>query len=100
MSRHYYDLYAMNKAGIFERALKDLELMQSVVYFNRLFFRYSWLNYDEAKPGSFRLAPKDAERIKSLKIDYRQMEPMFLKDQPAFDEIMAALKKMEDRINH
>ena len=99
MSRHYYDLCAMNKAGIFEKALKDVKLMQSVVEFNRLFFRYSWLNYDEAKRGSFRLIPKDAERIKSLKADYRQMEQMFFKDQPAFDEIVTALKKMEDRIN-
>lgn len=99
MSRHYYDLYVMSQAGIFERALKDVELMQSVVDFNRLFFRYSWLNYDEVKRGSFRLVPKDAERIKSLKADYRQMELMFFKDQAAFDEIVPELKKMEDRIN-
>src|SRR3989338_2638971 len=99
MSRHYYDLYAMSQAGIFERALKDVELMQSVVNFNRLFFRYSWLNYDEAKRGSFHLVPKDTERLKSLKADYRQMEPMFFKDPPTFDEIIAGLRKMEDRIN-
>ncbi len=99
MSRHYYDLYAMSKAGIFDRALKDVGLMRSVVEFNRLFFRYSWLNYDEAKRGTFRLVPKDAERIKSLKIDYRQMEQMFFKDQPAFDRIIERLKEIEDKIN-
>src|SRR3989338_2374000 len=99
MSRHYYDLYAMNKAGIFEKALKDVELMHSVVEFNRLFFRYSWLNYDEAKRGTFRLVPKDAERIKNLKIDYRQMEPMFFKDQPAFDQIIERLQEIEKVIN-
>jgi hypothetical protein len=27
------------------------------------------------------------------------MEPMFFKDPPSFDEIVAELKKMEDRIN-
>ena len=89
----------MSKAGIFEKAIKDVELMQSVVNFNRLFFRYSWLNYDEAKPGSFSLVPKDAVRIKNLKADYQQMEEMFFKNQPAFDEIVAELKKMEGRIN-
>lgn len=99
MSRHYYDLYAMSQAGIFEKALKDVELMQNVVDFNRLFFRYSWLNYDEAKRGFFYLVPKDAERLKGLKVDYRQMEPMFFKDPPTFDEIIAGLRKMEDRIN-
>ena len=99
MSRHYYDLYEMGRAGIFEKALEQVELMQSVVDFNRIFFRYSWLNYDEAKRGSFRLIPKDAQRLKSLKADYRQMQPMFFKDPPTFEQIISGLQGMEDRIN-
>lgn len=99
MSRHYYDIYEMGRAGIFEKASGQVELMKSVVNFNRLFFKYSWLNYDEAKPGSFRMVPRDAERLKSLKADYRQMEPMFFKDPPTFDQIIAGLQDIEDRIN-
>jgi hypothetical protein len=100
MSRHYYDLYEMGQAGIFEKALAEVELMQSVVDFNRLFYKYSWLNYDEAKRGSFRLVPKNAERLKALKADYRQMEPMFFKATPTLDEIISGLQDMEDRINN
>jgi hypothetical protein len=99
MSRHYYDLYEMGQAGIFEKALADAELMQSVVDFNRLFYKYSWLNYDEAKRGSFRLAPKRPERLKALKADYRKMEPMFFKAPPTFDVIVSGLQSMEDQIN-
>lgn len=99
MSRHYYDLYEMGRVGIFEKALEQVELIQSVVDFNRLFFRYSWLNYDEAKRGSFRLVPQNAERLKNLKADYRQMQPMFFKDPPTFDQIISGLHGMEDRIN-
>jgi hypothetical protein len=99
MSRHYYDLYEMGQAGIFEKALEQVELTQSVVDFNRLFYRYAWLNYDDAKRGSFRLVPKDAERLKSLKADYRQMEPMFFKTPPTFEQIVSGLQSMEDRIN-
>lgn len=99
MSRHYYDLYAMGQVGIFEKALEQVELIQSVVDFNRLFFRYQWLNYDDAKRGSFRLVPKDAERLKSLKADYLRMEPMFFKAPPTFNQIISGLQGMEDRIN-
>ncbi len=99
MSRHYYDLYEMERAGIFDKALKQIELMQSVVDFNRLFFKYSWLKYDGIKRGSFRLVPKNAEQIKSLNLDYRQMQPMFFKAPPTFDQIITGLQDMEDRIN-
>ena len=99
MSRHYYDVYEMGRAGIFENAIERGDIMQSVVDFNRLFFRYAWLNYDEARRGSFRLVPHHAESIKSLTADYRQMEPMFFKEPPAFDLMIVALQSMEDRIN-
>jgi hypothetical protein len=99
MSRHYYDVYEMGRVGIFEKAIERGDIMQSVVEFNKLFFRYSWLNYDEVKRGSFRLVPGHAESLKSLNADYRQMEPMFLKEPPAFDLMIAGLRSMEDRIN-
>ena len=99
MSRHYYDVYEMNQAGIFEKALAEVELMQSVVNFNRLFYKYAWLNYDDAKRGSFRLIPRNAERLRALKADYRQMEPMFFKIPPTFDQIVSGLQAMENRIN-
>ncbi len=79
--------------------MEQVELLQSVVDFNRLFFRYSWLNYDEAKRGSFRLVPKDSERLKSLKADYSKMDPMFFKDPPVFDQVISGLRGMENRIN-
>lgn len=99
MSRHYYDLYEMGQSRIFDKALEQVELMQNVVEFDKLFFRYSWLNYDEVKCGSFHLVPKNTEKIKSLKADYRQMQLMFFKVPPTFDQIISGLQDMEDRIN-
>ena len=99
MSRHYYDVYQIGQTEILEKALAEDGLLQSVVNFNRLFYKYSWLNYDEAKRGSLRLIPKNADRLKALKADYRQMEEMFFNAYPTFDEIVAGLQRIEDRIN-
>jgi hypothetical protein len=63
------------------------------------FFGSSWANYDKAKPGTFRLVPPP-ERLSLLRRDYQAMRDMYLTDPASFDDILAILADLENRINH
>ena len=64
----------------------------------RQFFRSAWANYDEAKPGTFRLVPPP-ERLPALRRDYQAMRDMYLSEPASFDEVLATLADLERRIN-
>ncbi len=97
-SRHYYDLYQMHKKGVSSNAFQQIDLLDRVAKHKSIFFRSSWANYEEAKPGTLRIIPKLA-RMSELKQDYIKMKDMFFGNAPAFDDIMDGLKKLENSIN-
>lgn len=98
MSRHYYDLFAMVNTPIYEKSLKKIALLKDVSEHKSLFFKANWAHYEEAKPGSLKLMPRE-EQVSQLKADYRQMQEMFFEDSPSFENILEKLKKVEDQIN-
>ena len=98
MSRHYYDIFAMVGSPIYERALKNIDLLKHVADHKILFFKANWAHYEQATPGSLRLLPRQ-DQMSTLKNDYRQMQQMFFEEPPSFEEIMARLKEVEERIN-
>ncbi|MGA1842778.1 MAG: nucleotidyl transferase AbiEii/AbiGii toxin family protein [bacterium] len=98
MSRHYYDLFAMVDTAIYEKSLKKIALLKNVSEHKSLFFRANWAHYEEAKPGSLRLVPRD-DQISQLKTDYRQMQQMFFEDPPSFESIVEKLRSVENKIN-
>ncbi|OAI50784.1 hypothetical protein AYO37_00765, partial [Opitutia bacterium SCGC AG-212-L18] len=98
VSRHYYDLYQMHTKGVSENAIKKLDLLARVMRHKSIYFRSGWAKYEEAVPGSLRLAPRN-ERIADLKQDYEKMQKMFFRDPPSFEVIMGSLQEMEDIIN-
>jgi len=98
MSRHYYDLFAMVATPIYVKSLEKIELLKHVSEHKSLFFKANWAHYEEAKPGSLRLVPRD-EQINQLKTDYRQMQQMFFEDPPSFERIVEKLRGVEDKIN-
>lgn len=97
-SRHYYDLHQMHLKNISSTALESVDLLERVAKHKSIFFRSSWANYEEAKPGTLRLIPK-VQRISELKQDYIKMKEMFFRDRPSFEEIMDSLTTLEQRIN-
>ncbi len=97
-SRHYYDVYCMVCAKIEDKALKDLDLLQSVVMFKMKFYPRGWARYDLAKIGTIKLMPPD-HIMKSLKADYANMKEMIYGNYPSFEEIMTTIQKLEDKIN-
>ena len=98
MSRHYYDLFAMADTPIYGKSLEKISLLKDVSEHKSLFFKANWAHYEEAKPGSLKLLPRD-EQVSQLKADCRQMQEMFFEDPPPFDSILENLKIVEDRIN-
>ena len=79
-------------------ALADLALLEDVVAFKERFYRRTWAQYDQAKPGTFRLMPS-GHVLATVEKDYAQMRNMIFGRYPDFDEIMASLRKLGEEIN-
>ena len=97
-SRHYYDLYKMNQTAVGAESLKRLDLLVQVREFKQKFYASAWANYEEAKPGSFKLAPP-VYSPDPYRQDYAAMSEMIFGEIPAWDVILSALKDLEDKIN-
>lgn len=97
-SRHYADTAALSQHDIAMKAIADGALRDRVVAWKGVFFGSSWARYDLAKPGTFRLVPKD-DRLPTLRRDYQAMREMYLDAPPSFDEILATLAGLQRRIN-
>lgn len=97
-SRHYADTAALAKHPAAHKAIQQDELRKRVVKWKSQFFGSAWANYDQAKPGTFRLLPPP-ERLPALRRDYQAMRDMYLTEPASFDEILATLGKLEQQIN-
>ena len=97
-SRHYYDLYCMDKSPVKEAALSDLELLERVVRFKDRFYPAGSAHYELAKPGTMRLLPPE-DCTPTLRDDYEHMKNMIFGERPEFDKIMDCMKRMEQEIN-
>jgi len=69
-----------------------------VVAWKSQFFGSGWARYDLAKPGTIRLVPP-ADRISALRRDYQAMKDMYLSEPESFDNVLAVLAELENRIN-
>jgi hypothetical protein len=98
LSRHAYDLVMLERGGVAQRALEQLDLLEAVARHKDVFFHTGWSRYSEARPGSFRLVPSGA-LLDVLRADYARMQPMFFASAPSFDELVEALRQLEARIN-
>jgi hypothetical protein len=97
-SRHDADTAALAKHPAAGKAVDQHELRSRVVKWKSQFFGSSWANYDQAKPGTFRLIPPP-ERLPSLRKDYQAMRDMYLSEPVSFDDILATLAELEKRVN-
>ena len=98
VSRHYADTAALAQNPAASKSVDQHELRERVVGWKKRFFGSSWANYDEAKPGTFRLVPPPA-RLAALKRDYQAMRDMYLTEPASFDDVLATLEELENKIN-
>lgn len=98
MSRHYYDTFMLAHAGIDVEALSKPDLLAEVVRNKSLMFADKSASYETALLGSLRLSPSDAI-TDDLKRDYDAMTVMFMREPPAFTELLAGIEALEERLN-
>ncbi|MEF9895577.1 MAG: nucleotidyl transferase AbiEii/AbiGii toxin family protein [Clostridia bacterium] len=97
-SRHYYDLYCMDKLTVKGAAYADLELLERVVAFKARFYHSNAARYDLAHPGTMRLMPPQ-DCLIGLAADYEQMQDMLFGDKPSFGKVIETIARMEGEIN-
>jgi hypothetical protein len=97
-SRHYSDLARMIEAGVGDSVLSDMRLFERVVEHRRVFFRYSWVDYEKMRPGSFHILPRPA-RVAEWQADYKAMEEMFFQTPPEFSKLLATIEQFERKLN-
>lgn len=97
-SRHYADVAALAKHPVTRQAIDRHDIRDRVVQWKSQFFGSAWANYDAAKTGTFRIVPRP-EHMPALRRDYQAMRDMYLTEPVEFDDILATLSKLEQRIN-
>lgn len=97
-ARHYSDFAALWRHPSGPACARQLDLLARVRLHKSRFFASGWANYATAVPGSFRLLPPDS-RLTELRADYAAMQPMFIKEPLAFDEMLGVLREAEQALN-
>jgi hypothetical protein len=98
ISRHYYDFFRLCETEFAHKAMKNLDLLKSVVENKKMFFYRAGANYDDALIGRLHLVPNE-NRVDALKKDYDKMNQMFFSAPPKFEEILKRLAEIEKEIN-
>lgn len=98
LSRHYYDVFMLDAAGVTERALAQRELLEQVVRNKSLLFADAKASYGTAQLSTLRLSVTEAMR-EELAADYAAMAEMFMEEPPSFEELVTRLADVEARIN-
>lgn len=99
LSRHYYDLWCLIRAGVADKALVVPGLFDRVVAHREVFFRRSRETQESLRPGALRLLPYHEKRG-AWSRDYDAMrETMLFGEPPEFEEIMRVVGEFEQRFN-
>ncbi len=100
MSRHIYDLHLMMDSDFGKRACTDRPLLDRILKNRRIYFEYTWLNYEKFGPGYFKFVPP-ADRIGFWRDDYRSLcENMVFGGAPEFSDLMDSLAALEIKLNN
>ena len=97
-SRHYYDMYRLGRSDIADRAIARPELLAKVVAFKEKFYRTPWSRLADARPGTIKLVPP-GYRVPELQRDYSSMRSMIFGEAPPFEDVLAFMGQLEDKIN-
>ena len=98
ISRHWSDIAVISVADRFVNEKLSLDLLRTVIRFKQIYFAANWAKYENAVPGTIRVAPNEQLR-KVLRDDYIQMKEMLPVDALTFDQILERLDTLEKRLN-
>lgn len=95
LSRHYFDLYFLHRAGVTDLAKAQINLYSAVVEHRSIYYRYPGVDYAALLRDGFNIIPQGAAR-EAWKQDYDGMSrDMFYGAVPAFDEIMSTTEQFQ-----
>jgi hypothetical protein len=98
LSRHYYDVWCLIRAGVAADAVADGDLFGRVAEHRRLYFRHG-RGQDHLRRGALRLMPARAH-MAAWQRDYDAMrESMFFGDTPQFFQILEPIDEFARRFN-
>lgn len=98
LSRHYYDLWCLIRAGIGQEALDVPGLFAEVLEHRRVFFRRAGVDYDAIAPGQVLLVPPEG-RLAAWRSDYDAMSVFFSGETPPqWTEILEGVARFERTI--
>lgn len=98
LSRHYYDVVMIARSAHRKEILESLELLTEVAIHKSKFFYSAWARYDEARPGTLKLAPSD-ELTEIMAKEYLGMREMIFTEPPDFGDLLQELQELEEEIN-
>jgi Nucleotidyl transferase AbiEii toxin, Type IV TA system len=98
LSRHYYDVAMIYNSEIGKRAVGNDELREKVRQHKLDFFKTAWKRFDLAVTGTIRIVPYD-DLLSVLVQDYQAMQGMMLGTAPKFEDLIEALKQLENLLN-
>lgn len=100
MSRHLHDLERTMDTEYGNGAINDYDLYLKVFEHRKHFIRHRHVNYDSHGQSTIQFIPPN-EWLPSFKEDYEKMKlEMFRGDVPAFDELIARLSELQNRIRN
>jgi len=78
--------------------LESRELLTEVAIHKSKFFYSAWARYEQARPGTLKLAPSE-ELTEIMAKDYLGMREMIFTEPPDFGELLQDLRELEEEIN-
>ena len=99
LSRHLYDIYHLNKAGIAEVAINDKELYETIVAHRYKFSRVANVDYNLHNPTTVNPIPSN-EKILEWKADYAKMisDMIYEDEKPSFENLIDNLMDLRIRL--
>ncbi len=99
MARHYYDLWCLITKGVGERAVAREDIFERTAAHRRIYFKWSWVDYDTLRQGSLSMLPSE-NRVTAWRQDYNAtVENMFFGEIPGFDEVLKVIGGFERSFN-
>lgn len=96
MSRHWYDLHYLAKAGFAEKAIQDKALYEAIRNHRKAFTKVPGVDYDTLSPTSFGLFPPKAKDV-DWGNDYKKMiESYIYRDAPSLEDLIDSIREISE----
>jgi hypothetical protein len=94
-SRHLYDLHQLwFEGGLSQEVTSSDMLFKTVMTHRSHFFAYNWVDHLSLKPSQLVICPPEDE-LALWRNDYQQMESMFFREAPKFEQIVESMRAIE-----